>query len=294
VQLSRYHRRLPGFALPENVCVCSPGHVDFKDLKALILAVPSQQMRENVRLLSPHLAARTAIVSAAKGLEESTRLRMTEVIAEELGNDRPAAAALSGPNLVQEILAGLPAAAVLASADMALGCELQELLATPRLRLYTSQDVVGVEMGGALKNVIALAAGLSEGLGYGDNAKAALITRGLAEIVRLGVAMGAEALTFSGLSGVGDLIATCGSPLSRNHRAGKLLARGLSIKAVQETIGEVIEGIGTTSAAYALACLHGVGMPITQQLHQVLYGGLPPREAAAALMLRDLTDESPI
>jgi glycerol-3-phosphate dehydrogenase (NAD(P)+) len=154
--------------------------------------------------------------------------------------------------------------------------------------------VVGVEIGGALKNVIALAAGLGEGLGYGDNSTAALITRGLAEILRLGVVMGADPLTFSGLSGLGDLLATCGSPLSRNHRAGLLLAEGLSVQQVQERIGEVIEGIETTAAARTLADLKGVEMPITQLLYQVVYGGLSPRQAAATLMLRELTDESPV
>jgi glycerol-3-phosphate dehydrogenase (NAD(P)+) len=290
---TRRHPRLPGGTLPDLVQVCAMGKASLGSLDALILAVPSQEMRSNVRAIAPNLNSNAAIVSAAKGLEGSTRQRMTEVIAEELGPQR-SVAALSGPNLVAEIVAGLPAAAVLACADPFLAAELQMLLATPRLRLYTSQDVVGVEVGGALKNVIALAAGLSEGLGYGDNAKAALITRGLAEIVRLGVAMGAEAVTFSGLSGLGDLIATCGSPLSRNHRAGRLLAEGLSVAAVQQSIGEVVEGIETTAAAQALACERSVEMPITDQLYRVLYGGLPPQEAAANLLLRDLTGESPL
>ena len=293
VERSRRHQRLPGAELPENVSVRSAAEADLIGLNALIVAVPSQQMRGNLRLLAPHLDPATAVVSAAKGLEHDTQLRMSQVICEELKQERPPAA-LSGPNLVPEIVAGLPAAAVLASTDQALAGELQALLATPLLRLYTSQDVIGVEIGGALKNVIALAAGLGEGLGYGDNSTAALITRGLAEIVRLGLAMGAEALTFSGLSGLGDLLATCGSPLSRNHRAGLLLAQGLSIEAVQERIGEVVEGIETTAAARALAGLKDVEMPITQLLFDVLYGGLPPQSAAATLMLRDLTDESPV
>ena len=293
LESTRRHPRLPGTTLPAQVQVRALGDAGLESLDALILAVPSQEMRGNVRSLAPYLKPDTAIVSAAKGLERRTHQRMTEVIAEELG-PRRRVAALSGPNLVAEIVAGLPAAAVLACEDSLLAAELQALLASPRLRLYTSQDVVGVEIGGALKNVIALAAGLSEGLGYGDNAKAALITRGLAEIVRLGVAMGAEAQTFSGLSGMGDLIATCGSPLSRNHRAGRLLADGLSVAEVQTSIGEVVEGIETTAAATALACERSVEMPITDQLYQVLYGGLSPQEAAANLMLRDLTGESPI
>jgi glycerol-3-phosphate dehydrogenase (NAD(P)+) len=289
----RGHQRLPGAALPESVAVCPLSAADLSGLRALLLAIPAQRMRENLCSLAPLLSPETVLVSAAKGLEETTRMRMTEVIADVLGPARPSAA-LSGPNLVPEIVAGLPAAAVLASSDAVLAAELQRLLATPALRLYTSQDVIGVEIGGALKNVIALAAGLSEGLGYGDNAKAALITRGLAEIVRLGVMMGADPITFSGLSGLGDLVATCGSPLSRNHRAGRLLAEGLPVEAVLARIGEVVEGIGTTAAAHALACALDVDMPITQQLYQVLYDGVPPREAAAALMLRSLTGERPI
>jgi glycerol-3-phosphate dehydrogenase (NAD(P)+) len=290
---SRLHRRLPGAALPANVAVCALNDADCSSLRALLLAVPAQRMRANLRDLAPILPPHTVLVSAAKGIEEGTRLRMTAVIAEEAGANRPSAA-LSGPNLVPEIVAGLPAAAVLASRDAAIAAELQELLATPRLRLYTSQDVIGVEIGGALKNVIALAAGLCEGLGYGDNAKAALITRGLAEIVRLGAALGADPITFSGLSGLGDLIATCASPLSRNHRAGRLLGEGLSVDETLKRIGEVVEGIGTTAAAHALACETGVEMPITRQLYHVLYEGLPPHEAANALMLRGLTGERPI
>jgi glycerol-3-phosphate dehydrogenase (NAD(P)+) len=289
----RQHPRLPGADLPASVRVCSRDDPDFRGLRALLLAVPAQTIRDNVRAIAPKLDSGTAVVSAAKGLEEPTHLRMSEVVAQELPSGQ-GIAVLSGPNLVPEIIAGMPAAAVLASRDGELAVELQALLSTPRLRLYTSHDVIGVEIGGALKNVIALAAGLAEGLGYGDNAKAALMTRGLAEIVRLGVVMGADALTFSGLSGLGDLIATCASPLSRNHRAGRLLAQGLSAEEAQRAIGEVVEGIPTTAAAHSLACSHGVEMPITEQLYRVLYRGLPPREAAAGLMLRALTDESPI
>jgi glycerol-3-phosphate dehydrogenase (NAD(P)+) len=289
----RTHTRLPGASLPPNVDVQTADRAVLPELRALILAVPAQRMRENIRAVAPRLQKGIALISASKGLEEATRLRMTEVIAQEAGDECPVAA-LSGPNLAPEIVAGLPAASVLACADTAEAAALQALLATPRLRLYTSHDVVGAEIGGALKNVIALSAGLSEGLGYGDNAKAALITRGLAEIVRLGVAMRADPLTFAGLSGLGDLIATCASPLSRNHRAGRLLAQGFSRGEVEETIGEVVEGIGTTAAAHALSCEHGVTMPITKQLYRVLYEGMTPREAAETLMLRDLTGEPPI
>ncbi len=290
---SRRHRRLPGAALPANVAICATAEADLSTLRVLLLAVPAQRLRANLRAIAPLLSPHTLLVSAAKGLEEGTRLRMTQVIGDELGPDRPSAA-LSGPNLVPEIVAGLPAAAVLASRDAAIAAELQPLLATPRLRLYTSRDVIGVEIGGALKNVIALAAGLSEGLSYGDNAKAALITRGRAEIVRLGAALGAAPITFAGLSGLGDLVATCGSLLSRNRRAGRLLGEGMPVAETLVRIGEVVEGIGTTAAAHALACEKGVDTPITHHLDQVLYEGVPPRDAAAALMLRSLTGERPI
>jgi glycerol-3-phosphate dehydrogenase (NAD(P)+) len=287
------HARLRDAMLSERVRVQAAGDGGLASLRVLVLAVPAQSARENVRRLAPLLAPATALLSASKGLEEQTGKRMSEVIKEEAGRGRPVAV-LSGPNLAPELLAGLPAAAVLASTDLGLAAELQRLLATPQLRLYTSRDVIGVEFGGALKNVIALAAGLCEGLGYGDNAKAALLTRGLAEIVRLGVVLGADPITFAGLSGLGDLVATCSSPLSRNHRAGRLLAEGLPRAEVEARVGEVIEGFTTTAAAYALARCHGVSMPITEQLYQVLYDDRPPRQAAEALLLRDLTEEPPI
>jgi len=288
----RPHPRLRGARLPATVLVRSLARADLSGVRVVIVAAPAQRLRENARRLAPLLGSKTVLVSASKGLEQGSGRRMTEVLAEETG--RRGVAALSGPNLVAELVAGLPAAAVLACVVPALGAELQGLLSTPQLRLYTSQDVVGVELGGALKNVIALAAGLSDGLGCGDNAKAALVTRGLTEIVRLGVALGAEPLTFAGLSGLGDLIATCASPLSRNHRAGRLLAAGRSPAEVEADVGEVIEGIASTAAAQTLAARHGVSMPITEQLYQVLYEGLPPRVAADVLMLRDLTKEPPV
>jgi glycerol-3-phosphate dehydrogenase (NAD(P)+) len=293
LEVSRRHRRLPDVPLPASVGVTYAGKSAFAGVSAILLAVPAQRMRQNLRSLRSLLPAGVALVSASKGLESETHLRMSEVIAEEAGPEQRIAV-LSGPNLVLEIVGGQPAAAVLASSDAGLATALQAMLATPRLRLYTSRDVTGVEIGGALKNVIALAVGLGEGMGYGDNARAALMTRGLAEIVRLGVAMGADPLTFAGLSGLGDLIATCASPLSRNHRAGRLLAKGLSRAEVEAEIDEVVEGITTTAAALALACRLNVAMPITEQLYRVLYQDLPPREAAATLMLRDLTNEPPI
>lgn len=290
---SQSHPRLHGAALPEPVLVLPPVCLVTAAPPVLILAVPAQRMRENLRQIAPLLASGTILVSAAKGIEQATGLRMTEVLAGELGARYPYAV-LSGPNLAPELVMGQPAAAVLACPDPAVATGLQAQLATPQLRLYTSSDVIGVELGGALKNVIALAVGLSDGLGYGDNAKAALITRGLAEMVRLGVALGADPLTFAGLSGLGDLIATCASPLSRNARAGRLLASGVSPSEVQTKIGEVVEGIGSAAAARNLAVQLGVEMPVTEQLCRVLYDGLSPSAAAEALLLRDLTAEPPL
>jgi glycerol-3-phosphate dehydrogenase (NAD(P)+) len=288
----RTHARLHGASLPEAVLVRTPDGADLSAVCALVFAVPAQRLRENARRLAPLLPAETVLVSASKGLEQASGLRMTAVLREELAGHP--VAALSGPNLVPELVSSLPAAAVLACTDPSLAAQLQGLLATPQLRLYTSTDLIGVELGGALKNVIALAAGMSDGLGCGDNAKAALVTRGLAEIVRLGVALGAEPLTFAGLSGLGDLIATCASPLSRNNRAGRLLAAGRSRAEVEAEIGEVVEGIASTAAARALAHRHAVSMPITEQLYRVLHEGLEPRVAADTLLLRDLTAEPPV
>lgn len=293
VSARRTHPRLHGASLPERVQVQTAKTAGLSSLRVLILAVPAQRLRENIRYLAPLLRTDRLLLSASKGLEEESGKRMSEVLAEEAGGGRPVAV-LSGPNLVSELLDGQPAAAVLACADLSLAVQLQGLLATPQLRLYTSHDVTGVEFGGALKNVIALAAGMCEGLGYGDNAKAALLTRGLAEIVRLGVRLGADPLTFAGLSGLGDLVATCASPYSRNHRAGNLLAQGLSREQVEARIGEVVEGFGTTAAAHRLACCCSISMPITAQLFDVLYEGQPPQAAAEALMRRGLTGEPPI
>ena len=267
-----------------GIAAVALAEADLTGADLLALAVPTRAFARAVAKLPPDLP----VLSLTKGLDPASGNRLSTLL-----EGRPAAV-LSGPNFAREIAAGLPAAAVIASEDENFAVELQHAINSLVFRVYVNTDLIGVELCAAAKNVMALAAGAVDGLGFGDNAKAALITRGLAEIVRLGVAMGADALTFSGLSGLGDLIATCGSPLSRNHRAGKLLAGGLSVASVQAAIGEVIEGIETTAAAQALACLHRVEMPITQQLYEVLYDGRSPREAAASLMQRELTDEPPI
>jgi len=274
-----------GVTFPTCLEVTSSLAEAFARAKAVILAVPSQSMRQNIKAVVEYLDGSMLIVSAAKGLELGSNKRLSEVIADEINPDFwPNICVLSGPNLSQEILQGLPAAAVVAAQDEAVARKAQRLLNTPSLCLYTNTDVTGVELGGALKNIIALGAGMADGLGYGDNAKAALITRGLTEITALGVALGANPLTFSGLTGLGDLIATCSSPLSRNHYVGEELTKGRSLDEITSSMSGVAEGVGTTVVAHNLAQQLGVEMPITEKIYRVLYEGLSPRQAAVELM----------
>ncbi len=225
------------------------------------------------------------IASAAKGLEIGTNLRMSQVIAEEIDPRlHRNICVLSGPNLAREILMGLPAATIAAAEDPDTSRMMQRLLTTPNLCVYTHTDVIGVELGGALKNIIALGAGMADGLGYGDNAKAAFMTRGLTEVSALGVALGANPLTFSGLAGLGDLMATCSSTLSRNHYMGVELTKGRSVEDISSSMDGVAEGVTTTKVAWNLARELGLEMPITEKIYRVLYDGLTPKEAAAELM----------
>ncbi|MGH2352071.1 MAG: NAD(P)H-dependent glycerol-3-phosphate dehydrogenase [Chloroflexota bacterium] len=280
--------RMPGIPFPPLLRVTADPADALRAAPLVLLVVPSQTMRANVRAIGVLLAPNTAIVSASKGLEIGTSLRMSEVIAQELpAGARTRIAAVSGPNLAKEIAAGKPSSTVVACPDEAVARRILAALMAPHLRVYTSVDVVGVELGGALKNIIALGAGMSDGLGAGDNAKAALMTRGLAEIARLGKAAGAEPLTFAGLAGLGDLIATCMSPLSRNRSLGEQLARGRALAEAQAEMRQVAEGVTTTVAALQLAGRYGVEMPITELMHRVLFEGLSPQEAGRALMQRD-------
>jgi glycerol-3-phosphate dehydrogenase (NAD(P)+) len=247
---------------------------------AVILVVPSQSMRQNIKLVKDYLKGSMLVVSAAKGLEIGSSKRMSQVIAEEIDSQFWSnICVLSGPNLSKEILNGLPAASVVAAADEAVARKVQKLLSTPNFCLYTNTDVIGVELGGALKNIIALGAGMVDGLGYGDNAKAAFITRGLTEMAALGAALGASPLTLSGLAGLGDLITTCASPLSRNHYVGVELTKGRSLKEIMDSMTGVAEGVSTTVAVWNLAQQLGLEMPITEKIYQVLYEGLDPRQA---------------
>ena len=255
------------------------------DADAVILAVPSQRMRDNIKAASGYLKGSMLVVSAAKGLEITSNKRMSQVIADEISPSFwPNICVHSGPNLSAEILQGLPAVAVVAAWNELIARKVQKLLNTPSICLYTNSDVIGVELGGALKNIIALGAGIADGLGFGDNAKAALITRGLTEMTALGVALGANPLTFSGLTGLGDLITTCSSPLSRNHYVGVELTKGRPLEEILKSMNGVAEGVSTTIVAHKLSKQFELEMPITERIYKVLYQGLDPRKASLELM----------
>ena len=282
-------RYLPGVSFPPNVRVVTDEAFLGEPHRFYVLAVPSFHVRATVRRLGDLLDPDAPILSVVKGIEEGTPLRMSEVIAQELPGRR--IAALSGPNLAREIAAGKPAGSVVASADGDLAAELASVLSSDRFRVYTNPDVIGVELCGALKNVMALAAGMVDGLGLGDSAKAGIITRGLAEMTRLGLAAGAHPLTFAGLAGVGDLIATCMSPLSRNRRCGELIATGVPWPEAGEQLSGVAEGVATVVGALELAADHGVDMPIAEQVRAVVFEHRPPLAAVAELMSRAPKDE---
>ena len=282
---------LAGFRFPTALRVTADIAEAARGREMLLLVTPSQRMRENARLLAPYVGKDVILVSASKGIEVGSLKRMTEVIAEELPQARDRVAALSGPNISREIAEGKPTAAVVAAVITGVAVEARTLLTTQSFRVYTANDVIGVELGGALKNIIAIGAGFNDGMGYGDSAKAAFITRGIAEMARLGLAAGANPLTFTGLAGIGDLIATCASPLSRNHQLGRRLAAGEKLEAILASTRSVAEGVTTTKAALQLAERYHVDMPITRQLSLVLFEGLDPRKVVPELMMRDPKDE---
>ncbi|EHQ88199.1 NAD(P)H-dependent glycerol-3-phosphate dehydrogenase [Desulfosporosinus youngiae] len=272
---------LPGVVLP-------PGLLPTTDLNLLntelvVFCVPSHSVREAARLVRPYLREGCIVVNTAKGMEEGTYLRLSEVLTEELPQNP--VAVLSGPSHAEEVGRDMPTTVVVAS-EVGTAQTVQDMMMTPKFRVYTNPDVIGVELGGALKNVIALCTGIAEGLGFGDNTKAALMTRGLAEIARLGVALGGNPLTFAGLSGVGDLIVTCTSLHSRNRRAGVALGQGKPLETVLEEVGMVVEGVRATRIAYHLGIKNNIPMPITEQAYKVLFEGADPKIAVADLMLR--------
>jgi len=292
----RNERRLPGIELPPHIRITADPEAVLAASDLVILAVPSAYLRATTGQVACAVPASADVLSVVKGLENETLLRMTEVIADASAGagaaiDPARIAALSGPNLAAEIARGLPASAVVASADPALGDRVVARLSRREFRLYTNPDVLGVELCGALKNIVAIAAGAADGLGFGDNGKAGLMTRGLAEMTRLGIAAGANPLTFAGLAGIGDVIATCGSKLSRNHRLGEELARGRSWHEIEASLPGVAEGAYTVDAALALAARHRVEMPIAQEVHNALFEGKSVQRCLIDLLSRESKDE---
>jgi len=276
---------LPDVTLPRSVTVTDAVDRAVAGTELVVAAIPSHGLRQAIRAAAPHLADRAVIVSATKGLEADTLLRMSEVLAQEIGARR-AVVVLSGPSFASEVAQELPTAVLAASADAAATELVQADFRARTFRLYASDDVVGVEIGGALKNVIAIAAGVVEGLGLGHNALAALITRGLAEVSRLACAAGGRRETLAGLSGLGDLVVTCTGTLSRNRHVGIELARGRSLDEILAGMKMIAEGVRTTNAALALGSHYGVELPITTQMAEVLAGRTDVRTAIGALMLR--------
>ena len=280
---------LPGVVIPDNIVVTTNIEEAVKDGTIIVLAVPSQAIRSVCKQIKPFVKDKQILVDVAKGLEKGTGLRLSDVCHQELPNNKYVV--LSGPSHAEEVSRDIPTTVVVSSEDIHIAEIVQDIFMSPKFRVYTNPDVVGVELGGALKNIIAFGAGICDGLGYGDNAKAALMTRGIKEIGRLGVAMGAKASTFSGLSGIGDLIVTCTSMHSRNRRAGILIGQG---KTLEETLAEVkmvVEGITATDVAYNVAKELNVEMPITNAIYSVLYDNANPDEVVTELMMRDKTHE---
>ncbi|BCV21481.1 NAD(P)H-dependent glycerol-3-phosphate dehydrogenase [Moorella sp. Hama-1] len=279
---------LPEVGLPATITPTADLAVAVREVGLVVLSVPSHAVRLMARELRPLLPPEVIIVNTAKGLELETKKRLSIVLAEE-GLDR--VVVLSGPSHAEEVGRGLPTTVVVAAADREAAEYVQDVFMDPTFRVYTNPDITGVEFGGALKNIIALATGMADGLGLGDNARAALMTRGMAEIARLGVALGGKILTFAGLSGIGDLIVTCTSMYSRNRRAGILLGQGQALEEVLAAVGMVVEGVRTTAAARELARQYNIRMPITEEIYQVLYQGKPVGDCVAALMERPRTHE---
>jgi len=286
---------LPGHKLPEAVQVTHDAKAALESAEVIVGAVPAAHARSVYRRVLPHIVRGTPIVSATKGLEPATHARISEVISQSSQAISPASpariAVLSGPSFAAEAAAGQPTAVVLASSDLALANELQEEFAGPNFRLYTNEDVLGVELAGAMKNVMAIAAGVCQGIGLGSNPLAALITRGLAEMTRLAVSLGARQETLSGLAGLGDLVLTCTGSLSRNRHVGIELGKGRSLSEILEGMKMVAEGVGTAGALLALAREAGIELPITEQVDAILNLGKPPREAIRSIMDRPLKRE---
>ncbi|MBU1124610.1 MAG: NAD(P)-dependent glycerol-3-phosphate dehydrogenase [Candidatus Omnitrophica bacterium] len=281
---------LPGIKIPGGITLTSNLHAALDNTQVIILAAPSQHVRSVLRKVkSCNYPRQGMYVSVTKGIEIRSSKRISEIIAEELG--KVAIAVLSGPTIAQEVTQGIPTTAVIASAKPTVGKFLQNIFMTERFRVYTNNDIIGVELGGSLKNIIAIACGISDGLGFGTNTKAALLSRGLAEIARLGHAMGAQHNTFSGISGLGDLVTTCISPYSRNRYVGHQIGKGKTLKQIESRMQMVAEGVPTTKSAYNLSRKYGIQMPITKEVYQVLYKNKSPLVAVKDLMTREKRKE---
>ena len=282
---------LPGIRLPDAVRATADPAEALLDASIVVLAVPSQSLRDNLTAWSPLVPADATLLSLMKGIELGTTKRMSEVISEVSGAGADRVAVLSGPNLAREIAEEQPAATVIACTDSGRAALLQGACHTRYFRPYTNPDIVGCELGGAVKNVIALACGIAEGLGFGDNTRASLITRGLAETARLGLALGAELTTFAGLAGLGDLVATCSSPLSRNRTFGEKLGQGMSVEEVQESTRQTAEGVKSCRSVLDLARAHDIDVPITEAVVRVCHEGVPPAAMVKEIMTREAKPE---
>ena len=282
---TRKHKNLPEVTLPESLRLTKDLKEAMEGKDLLVMAVPSVFVRSTAKRMKPYLHDGQIIVDVAKGIEESTLFTMSQIIEEELPTAQ--VAALSGPSHAEEVSRGLPTTCVAGAHKKAVAEYIQSVFMSPVFRVYTSPDMLGIEIGAALKNVVALAAGIADGLGYGDNTKAGLITPGMAGSARPGMAMGAKDQTFAGLSGIGDLIVTCASMHSRNRRAGILIGKGYSMEEAMKEVQMVVEGVYSAKAAMALAKKYEVPMPIVEQVNRVLFEGMPASEAVSELMLRD-------
>ena len=290
LQKEREHKsKLPGVKLPKEMTITNDLEEGMREKDFLVLAVPSVFIRATARLMKPYIKPGQIIVNVAKGIEEDTLMTLSEQIEEEL--PEADVAVLSGPSHAEEVGKCLPTTCVVGAKTAETAEYLQQAFINDFFRVYISPDVLGIEIGGSLKNVIALAAGTADGLGYGDNTKAALITRGIAEIARLGVKMGGQMETFYGLTGIGDLIVTCASVHSRNRRAGYLMGQGMSMQEAMDEVQMVVEGVYSAKAGLALAKKYNVSVPIIEQINQVLFEGKDPAEAVKELMIRDAKGE---
>lgn len=281
--------KLPGVRIPDRIAVTNDVESSVAGKDILVMAVPSIFIRSTSKMIAPYVKEGQLIVNVAKGIEEETLMNMTDIIEDEIKQAR--VGVLSGPSHAEEVGRRIPTTVVAGAHDKKTAEEIQEAFMSPVFRVYTSPDMVGIELGAALKNVIALAAGIVDGLGLGDNTKAALITRGIAEITRLGLAMGGRFETFIGLSGIGDLIVTCTSNHSRNHNAGYLIGQGKSYQEAMDEVKMVVEGVYSAKAALALARKYNVEVPITEQVNQVLFEGRSAKDAVTSLLMRNRTSE---